>query len=172
MEEEEDNLCEHPSNIDSDTSENHRYQDMGDNTDVENLTDTDQTNGQSKGDQHNDDEKQSNEPKYSTNYQTARGDLSSNWRVKAVTEEQDEESEETDKPIYDSTRQSRGARFSSQFGYNKSKTTKENQYNEESEQKLRYGFTRQSKGSRFSSQTGFSSRDTRGLVVFLNATIL
>ncbi|XP_073443902.1 NFX1-type zinc finger-containing protein 1-like isoform X2 [Dendrobates tinctorius] len=165
MEEEEDNLREHPSIIDSDTSsENHPYQEIRENTDVENLTDTVKINSwRNKGDQHNADEKLSDEAKYPT-HQTARGDLSNNWRVKAVPEDEYEESEENDKPIYDFTRQTKGARFSSQFGYNISRTTREDHFNEESKQteKPRYGFTRQNKGARFVSQTGFNSRDTRG----------
>ncbi|XP_073534615.1 NFX1-type zinc finger-containing protein 1-like isoform X2 [Phyllobates terribilis] len=144
--------------------EKRRYRPTRDSADRSELPDANLIdNWRNTGDQHNADEKLTDEAKYPTNYQTARGDLSNNWRAKAVPEEEHEESEETDKPIYDFTRQSKGARFSSQFGYNTSRTTKEDHYNEESEQivKPRYGYG-QSKGARFISQTGFNSRDTRG----------
>ncbi|XP_077125738.1 NFX1-type zinc finger-containing protein 1-like isoform X2 [Ranitomeya variabilis] len=251
MEGEEDNVCEHPSIIDSDTSsENHTHQEIRENRDVENLTDTVKINSWRNKDKFETDntkriEKRGYRPtrdsagrselpdaysidnwrstdnfetdntnriekhgyrptrdsagrselpdaysidnwRSTENFQTDntnrlekhgyrptrdsadRSELPDaysidNWRSTAVPEEQYEESEETDKPIYDFTRQTKGARFSSQFGYNISRT-REDHYNEESKQteKSRYGFTRQNKGARFLSNTGFNSRYTRG----------
>ncbi|XP_075682935.1 NFX1-type zinc finger-containing protein 1-like isoform X2 [Rhinoderma darwinii] len=156
MEEEEDNQCELPSNISLGTSENERYQETRGKTDVDNLKDNvadRSSNWRSKGDDCN--------AETETIHQATRGDLSNNWRAKE--DQHNEDSEQTERPRYDFTMHRKGARFSSQSGFNSSWRTRD-QHNEESEQteKPRYDFTRQRKGARFSSQAGFNSRFFRG----------